>query len=291
MRRDGAGEDGVCGLEGASEAHAGPRSQFRMRGAQDGTGGVQVGKGSTVLQYPQAPVRTYAEADIGLFFRKGGVVPAVSVREEGDIGPENGLVHLFRCGREALGEEGAGGQDECSGFQVVLSQVFGDHAVYHAFVQVGLDHLVSHQIGSSQDAVTMLQQMQRADARNGRGQGAGKNHLGRQALADTPRDGGVLQAEDLGEDDGVVVLQKQAHLLYHLLPIAVQGAGQLDGAHLSGGLDAHFRQVEEADAHVHARFFQALGNEGGEEVVVAHNVHQQHLFPELGLWEKADVFQ
>ena len=49
--------------------------------------------------------------------------------------------------------------------------------------------------------------------------------------------------------------------------------------------------MQEADAAAHALLLHAFGQEGGEEVVVALEVHQEHLAGKAGRGEQVDIFQ
>ena len=163
----------------------------------------------------------------------------------------------------------------------------------HTVVGVGAQDFVSHEIGAAQNLVALLEQDLGTHAGNRRRQGAGKDHPGRDALADTAGNRNVLQAEDLRQDYHVFVLQQYAHFLHHLFPDAVHGAGNLHRAHFAGALLQffHLGQVQETDAAAHPLLFQALGQEGGEEIVVAQEVHDERLPGKLGRREQVDVLQ
>ena len=95
------------------------------------------------------------------------------------------------------------------------------------------------------------------------------------------------------EDHGVVVLEEEADFLYHLLPDAVHDPCYLDGAHFTGTLSQvlHLRKAQEAYSGLDAFFLEAVGNEGGEEIMVAHEIDDEGFPYEGGLFEEGDVLQ
>ena len=163
----------------------------------------------------------------------------------------------------------------------------------YAVVDMGLRGLVSHQIGAAQQFKAPLQEHLRANARHGGGQGACENHLGRDSLPDSAGNGCVLQAEHLRQDHRIFIFEQDADFLYDDIPDAVHGAGDLDGAHFAGAFLQPFElwQVQLLDPACHALFFQAFGQEGRKEVVIAHEIDDQDTLAELLGREQADVFQ
>ena len=73
----------------------------------------------------------------------------------------------------------------------------------------------------------------------------------------------------------------------------VHDAGNLHGTHFAGALRQlfQFRQVQETHPAAHPLLFQALGQEGGEEVVIAQEVHDEHFAGKLGRREDVDILQ
>ena len=175
----------------------------------------------------------------------------------------------------------------------MVVQVAGGHGVHHTFVGVGANHFVTHQVGTAQQLVTLLKEDERADAGDRRRQGARKHHVGGNALADTARHRGILQAEDLRQHHGVLVLEQHAYLLHHFLPDAVHHTGNLHGAHLTGTLlkGFQFRQAQETQSAGHPLLLQAIGQERSEKVVVTGEIHDEHLAGELGRGEDVHVLQ
>ena len=97
-------------------------------------------------------------------------------------------------------------------------------------------------------------------------------------LPDRPG-GGILEAEHLGQHHRIVIFQEHADLLHHLVPHFVHAAGDLHGAHLVGPQVrlGEVGQVQEADTAFHPLFFQALGQEGGKEIVIAYKIDDEDL--------------
>ena len=234
-----------------------------------------------------------AEMHIGLVLLERGIVPGVAVFIVLHIEAEDRLEHLEGVGHQSLGEIAPRSQDKVVSFDIVVVQVPGSHRMHHAVMNVRTHDLVSHQVSAPQQLVTLLEKNLGAEAGNRRRQRARKYDAGGNALADAAGNRHVLQAEHLRQHHGVLVLKQHAHLLHHLLPHAVHGAGNLDRTHFAGALlqFLHLRQVEETHPAAHALLLQAVGQEGREEVVVAEEVHDKDLPGKLGRREDVDVFQ
>ena len=177
--------------------------------------------------------------------------------------------------------------------QDVTAEVARGDIAHTAALDAGLQDLVAGEVGAAERLVAPLQQALRARAGHRRREGPHEDHAGRNARPDAFGDGRILQAEHLGQDHGVLVLEQDADLLHGLLPELVHRARDLHRAQLAG---AHpHRRVHDLsrrdDTAGDALVAQPVREEGGEEVLVVLEIDDQHLACEFRLVQQAHVVE
>ena len=193
-------------MEGTVDGKAGAGAQLRVSISQNGADGVEVAHAFPFEKGVKVLIGFDAVVHVGLFFGKSGIVPGIAVFRVFHVQPHYWLKYLEGIGFETFGEQASGSKDEGGAFEIVRIQILGDDAVYHAFVDMGLHGFVSHQECPAKKLIAFFQEHLGADAGDGRGHGSSKHDFGGEGLADAGRDGDILQAEHLGQDNRVFIL-------------------------------------------------------------------------------------
>ena len=111
--------------------------------------------------------------------------------------------------------------------------------------------------------------------------------MGGEGGADLVQHRRVLEPEHLREDDEILVPEQDADVGDGLLPVFVQHARDVHGAHFAGARPQmlHLGQAHEADPAGGAGLFERFREERAVEVVEAGEIDDERLFGDVFLRE------